>query len=97
MPNARPAPPPLPATAAAKARATDTAAAIRAQEEANFLRRLAVCDKLRELANQTGDESLEKQADLLQQKAESVFKTRTSDPSSGMALADGEKPRGGKR
>jgi hypothetical protein len=97
MPTARPAPPPLPATAAAKARATDTAAAIRAQEEANFLRRLAVCDKLRELANQTGDESLEKQADLLQQKAESVFKTRTSDPSSGMALADGEKPRGGKR
>jgi hypothetical protein len=75
-------PPPRPKTPsptpAAKARAADTAAATRAQEEANFLRRLAVCDKLQQMANETGDETLEKQAMQLQQKAQSVYKQRTA-------------------
>lgn len=75
----RPKPPPVPPqVAAAKAKARDTADALRAQEEANFLRRLAACDKLRQLALDTGDDSLEKLADDLQQKAEAVFKTRTA-------------------
>jgi hypothetical protein len=78
----RPKPqPPLPPSAAAKARASETAAAVRAQEEANFLRRLAVCDKLRQLALETGDDSLEREADVLQQKAELVYKKRTADAS----------------
>ena len=56
-----PKPPPVsPQVAAAKARERDTAAAVRAQEEANLLRRLAACNRLRELAVQTGDESLER-------------------------------------
>jgi hypothetical protein len=75
-------PPPRPKTPsptpAAKARAADTAAATRAQEEANFLRRLAVCDKLQQMANEIGDEALEKQAMQLQQKAQSVYKQRTA-------------------
>ena len=81
----------------AKARASDTAAAVRAQEEANFLRRLAVCDKLREMANQTSDESLERQSYSLQQKAESVYKQRTSAGPIGLTTNEDERPRGGKR
>src|SRR5262245_18081494 len=78
-PAEKPKPPaPLPATAQAKAKAQDTAAALRAQEEANFLRRMAVCDRLRQLALETGDDGLEKQAEDLQQKAESVYKQRTA-------------------
>ena len=74
-----PKPPPVsPQVAAAKARERDTAAAIRAQEQANLLRRLAACNRLRELAVQTGDESLEQLADELEKKAGSVFKARTT-------------------
>jgi hypothetical protein len=75
-----PKPPPVsPQVAAAKARERDTAAAVRAQEEANLLRRLAVCDKLRELAVQTGDESLERLADELEKKADTVYRARTTN------------------
>ena len=70
--------PATPQTAAAKERERDTAAALRAQEEANFLRRLAVCTKLREMALQTGDESLEQLADELEKKAGTVYKARTT-------------------
>ena len=58
---------------------------------------MAVCDKLQRMANETGDESLEKQALVLQQKAESVFKERTSANSDTEALANDGKKRGGKR
>src|SRR3954454_12665505 len=76
----RPKPAPVPPqVAAAKAKALDTAAAMRAQEEGNFLRRLGACDRLRQLDLDTADDSLEKLADDLQQKAESVFKTRTAN------------------
>jgi hypothetical protein len=85
----RPKPPPVPPqVAAAKAKARDTADALRAQEEANFLRRLAACDKLRQLALDTGDESLEKLADELQQKAETVFKARTTAVATAGPAAD---------
>jgi hypothetical protein len=67
-----------PQVAAARERERDTAAAVRAQEEANFLRRLAACNKLRELALQTGDDSLEQLADDLEKKAGVVYKARTS-------------------
>ncbi len=74
-----PKPPPVsPQVAAAKARERDTAAAVRAQEEANLLRRLAACDRLRELSVQTGDESLEQLADELEKKAGTVFTARTA-------------------
>jgi hypothetical protein len=75
-------PPVSPQVAAAKARERDTVAALRAQEEANLLRRMKACERLRELAVQTGDESLEQLADELEKKAGAVFTNRTS------ALAD---------
>src|SRR5947209_16664220 len=66
-------PPPVsPQLAAAKARERDTAAALRAQEEANLLRRLAACNRLRELAVQTGDDSLGQLADELEKRAGAV-------------------------
>jgi hypothetical protein len=79
IPPERPKPP-VPPSAAERAgkKAKETAAALRAQEEANFLRRLAVCDRLRQIALETGDEALEKQADVLQEKAEAVYKQKTS-------------------
>jgi hypothetical protein len=87
----KPKPPPVPPqVAAAKAKAQDTAAAMRAQEEATFFRRIAACDKLRELALTTGDDSLEKLADDLQHKAEAVFKTRTATLAAGKPLDDPE-------
>jgi hypothetical protein len=87
----RPKTPPVPPqVAAAKAKALDTAAALRAQEEANFLRRLAACDRLRQLALDTGDDSLEKLADDLQQKAEAVFKARTANLAAGRTDADAD-------
>jgi len=89
-------PKPAPPSIAVKNRASDTAAALRAQEEANFLRRMAVCDKLQRMANETGDESLEKQALVLQQKAESVYKERTAATGS-LANSEITKSRRGKR
>lgn len=93
----RPRPTPPPQSAAAKSRANDSAAAVRAQEEANLFRRMAVCDKLRSLALETGDDSLEKQAEVLQSKADAVYKQRTSvNLGSGTDVGDGS-PREGKR
>jgi hypothetical protein len=93
-----PKPPPVsPQVAAAKARERDTAAAIRAQEQANLIRRLAACDRLRELAVQTGDESLEKLADELEKKADTVFKARTSVLADGRSLAVDATKQGGRK
>jgi hypothetical protein len=98
FPTTRQKPPPPPSSVAAKNRASDTAAAHRAQEEANFLRRTAVCDKLRRLALETGDDGLERQAEALQQKAESAYKERTTNIAAGNAGAQSDdKSRGGKR
>jgi hypothetical protein len=95
--NHRPKPPPPPTTADARNRASETAAALRAQEEANLLRRMAVCDKLRALALETGDESLEKQAEILQQKSDTVFRQRTTVQVSSMARNEPGAKREGKR
>ena len=62
-------------------RPSETAAAIRAQEEANLLRRLAVCDKLKQIALEQGDSKLEEEAIRLEQKAEEVYKQRTQQKS----------------
>lgn len=93
----RPKAPAPPVSPAAKSRAEETAAALRAQEDANLFRRMAVCDKLRMLALETGDDSLEKQADVLQQKANSVYQQRTAAPLSGLALGKDGSSREGKR
>jgi hypothetical protein len=89
----RPKPPPPPIVdKVAKAKADDSAAALRAQEEANFLRRIAACDKLRELALETGDESLERLADEIQEKAEAAFKQRTTRLTTSRKADDEPRP-----
>ncbi len=80
-------PPPLPTTPAASKRASETAGALRAQEEANLLRRLAVCDRLVQLALETNDDALEKEADRLQAKAQKVFRERCEALAAGRELA----------
>ncbi|MER3415623.1 MAG: hypothetical protein C4297_05350 [Gemmataceae bacterium] len=47
------------------------------QAQADYLRRLAVCDRLREVALDLGDESLHEQADLLEQRAWVLYERRT--------------------
>jgi len=91
-PMEKPKPPAPPPSALAKAKANDTAAALRAQEEANFLRRLAACDRLRRLALETNDDTLEKQADELQQKADSVYRQRTARLTGGKVQIDDPEP-----
>jgi len=94
IPPARPKPP-LPPSVAERAerRAKESAAALRAQEEANFLRRIAACDRLKLIAIETQDDELEKQADRLQQQAEMVYKQKLSRLP-GAKLPDVDEPRG---
>jgi hypothetical protein len=54
------------------------------QEERNHaLRRAAVCQRLREIAEETGDPELEKQADLLESRSWALLEQKTA--SSGLA------------
>jgi hypothetical protein len=62
---------------AAASRDEETAKLLR-QEQANYLRRQQVCFRLREVAEETGDTALETQADLLEQKAWSLYEARTA-------------------
>jgi hypothetical protein len=48
------------------------------REKAKFDRRQEVCDRLREIAHETGDVQLERQADLLEQRAWFVYEQRAS-------------------
>jgi hypothetical protein len=48
-----------------------------ADEQAKFLRRQQVCDRIREVAQNKGDASLEKQAQLLEQRAWFIYEQRT--------------------
>ncbi|MCS6978194.1 MAG: hypothetical protein NZM31_14470 [Gemmatales bacterium] len=49
-----------------------------ADEQAKFLRRQEVCDRLREAAVVRGDAELEKQAQLLEQRAWFIYEQRTA-------------------
>jgi hypothetical protein len=94
LPPERPKPPTTPSAAErAERRAKESAAALRAQEEANFLRRIAACDRLKLIAMETQDEELEKQADRLQQQAEMVYKQKLSRLP-GARLPETDEPRG---
>jgi hypothetical protein len=57
----------------------DTAAAVRAREEAAYLRRLAVCDKLQEIAWETNDAELGQLAEQLVDRAWQVYNQRTAN------------------
>jgi hypothetical protein len=53
-------------------------AKVRAQAEANYMRRLEVCDKLREVAMQNGDQELLNRVDQLQTRAKDAYVQRTN-------------------
>jgi hypothetical protein len=87
---AKPEPPRKPATS----RAATDAAAERAREEADFLRRLAVSDRLRELALEKQDDALLQQADRLEEQARDLYTKRTAHLPSARAVARRSPPRG---
>jgi hypothetical protein len=49
-----------------------------AQENATYLRRLQACDRLRSIAQETGDQALEIQAQLLEQRAWTLYEQRVA-------------------
>jgi hypothetical protein len=62
----------------------DEAAAERAREEAILMRRLAACDKLKEIAIQRNDKELLRRADEMDERARTAYAQRTA------YLRDGE-------
>src|SRR5207245_2565264 len=59
--------------------AVDEAAQQRNREEAAYLRRLAVCDKLKQIAYQTNDEKLQRQAEQLDERVWEVYSQRIAN------------------
>lgn len=56
-----------------------------AREKADWIRRAAVCDRLREIAAVTSDDELDRQAEQLNQRAWQVFLKRTSQGATAQA------------
>jgi hypothetical protein len=70
----KPAPPPK------KASIADDVAAQRDREEKAYLRRQAVCDRLREIAQQTKDEELERKVRQLDERIWAIYSQHTHRP-----------------
>ncbi len=58
--------------------APDSPVAIRAREQAAWERRMQICMRLMDLANQTNDEELYRRAEELEQRAWEVYRQRTA-------------------
>jgi hypothetical protein len=56
----------------------DEAAAVRSREETAYLRRVAVCDRLKQVALQNNDQELVKMAEQLEERAWVVYSQRTA-------------------
>lgn len=67
---------PKPRPVEAEKRATETKAALCAQEESKLWRRIAVCDRIKQIALETGDNKLEDEAIRMEQRAEEVYRRR---------------------
>jgi hypothetical protein len=94
IPPERPKPPMTPSAAErAERRAKESAAALLAQEQANLLRRIAACDRLKLIALETHNEELEKQADRLLEQAQMVYRQKI-DRLPGAKLPETDEPRG---
>jgi hypothetical protein len=61
------------------------AVATQANEKADWIRRIAVCDKLREIAILTNDDELFRKADQLDQRAWDTYQKRTARLPAGAA------------
>jgi hypothetical protein len=55
-----------------------SAAALQAKEKADWLRRIAVCDKLKEIAELKNDDELRRKADQLDRRAWDMYLKRTA-------------------
>ncbi len=64
--KAEPPPPPKPTL-------TDKVQAARYKEQADLLRRMAICDKLKEIAERTNDPELARKAEQLEERANSLY------------------------
>src|SRR5262249_28045325 len=64
--------------AAKKELLVDQSAAERLREEAALLRRLAVCDQLKLIATQNKDDTLLRQAEQIEQRAQAVYSQRVA-------------------
>ncbi len=76
---------------APKVSALNAAASAQAREKADWIRRIAVCDKLREIAIVANDEELRRKADQLDQRAWDVYVKHTANLPSGMASLQDER------
>jgi hypothetical protein len=63
-------------------------ATLRAREKADYLRRLAVCDRLQVIATQSGDNELARKAEQLEHRAWEVYRQRTTNSSAGDLSVD---------
>jgi hypothetical protein len=78
VPPEKPKPPERPVVA--RPRPSEVKSALRAQEEANLLRRIAVINRLQQIALDTGDDALKKQAEQLEEQAQQVYAARLAAP-----------------
>jgi hypothetical protein len=62
------------------------------REQSKFLRRQQVCDRIRDIAQQKGDAELEKQAQLLEQRAWFIYEQRTAQARVPSLLPIGDDP-----
>jgi hypothetical protein len=49
-----------------------------AKERENYLRRLQVCQRIRDIAQETGNTALEKEADQLEERASTIYQQRAA-------------------
>jgi hypothetical protein len=76
------------AVAPKPAPAVDQGAAQRAREEAALLRRLAVCDKLKEIAIRTNDSDLLARVEALDERARAAYTQHTASMKAGSSGVD---------
>jgi hypothetical protein len=69
----------------------ETVAARQAKEKADYLRRIAVCDKLLDIAMQSNDEELRRKADQLDQRAKAIYLSHTGQGTSVAGLPTDER------
>src|SRR5262249_22769246 len=66
----------------------DDASTVRAREEAALLRRMEVCLKLKQIAEQTGDAELHRLADQLDERCSEVYRRRITTLAVSQASAE---------
>ncbi len=76
--------PPTPQTAPV----ADESTALRSREEATLLRRLAVCDRLKEIAIRTNDSDLLARAEALDERARTTYAQHTASLRAGVKQVD---------